>query len=487
MKKIETSALIGLGALGILFGRKMPGVKVIADAERVARYSAQPVVCNGKECHFDYVTPEQGQPVDLVLVAVKATVLEQAIKDIKKFVGPDTIIISVLNGITSENDIEAVYPGHCLWSVAIGMDATRVGRSLTFGAEGRIQFGEKSGGMTDRVKAVDEYLTACGIASEPCSDILFKQWSKLMVNDGLNQAAAAFDLPYGGLTKPGPAYDKMIEAMQEVIDLSVLEGVNLPADNHKAFLESMAPTFNPDGMPSMRQDVLAKRPTEVEQFAGVVRRLAKKHGMPTPANDFFYEKIREIESTLTAIEAKFPEAAPKAPGNGDSIPADSPTTPGNGDKTQKFPAFEGKDLNGNPVKSDDLFSKNAVTVVNFWFTTCNPCVGELSELDALNKELAKKGGALIGVNTFTLDGDEAAISEAKDVLSKKGATYRNVYFDSDSEAGKFTANIFAYPTTYVVDRSGNIVGDPIVGAVTEKKQAETLQKLIDQVLAADKG
>ena len=199
------------------------------------------------------------------------------------------------------------------------------------------------------------------------------------------------------------------------------------------------------------------------------------------------EKIREIERTLTAIEAKFPEAAPKAPGNGDSIPADSPTTPGNGDKMQKFPAFEGKDLNGNPVKSDDLFSKNAVTVVNFWFTTCNPCVGELSELDALNKELAEKGGALIGVNTFTLDGDEAAISEAKDVLAKKGATYQNVYFDSDGEAGKFTTNIFAYPTTYVVDRSGNIVGEPIVGAITEKKQAETLQKLIEQALAADVG
>ena len=199
------------------------------------------------------------------------------------------------------------------------------------------------------------------------------------------------------------------------------------------------------------------------------------------------EKIREIERTLTAIEAKFPEAAPKAPGNGDSIPADSPTTPGNGDKTQKFPAFEGKDLNGNPVKSDDLFSKNAVTVVNFWFTTCNPCVGELSELDALNKELAKKGGALIGVNTFTLDGDEAAISEAKDVLAKKGATYQNVYFNSDGEAGKFTTNIFAYPTTYVVDRNGNIVGEPIVGAITEENQAETLQKLIDQALAADMG
>ena len=115
-------------------------------------------------------------------------------------------------------------------------------------------------------------------------------------DDARELAAAAFDLPYGGLTKPGPAYDKMLEAMQEVIDLSVLEGVNLPADNHKAFLESMAPTFKPDGMPSMRQDVLAQRPTEVEEFAGVVRRLAKKHGMPTPANDFFYEKIREIEA-----------------------------------------------------------------------------------------------------------------------------------------------------------------------------------------------
>ena len=139
------------------------------------------------------------------------------------------------------------------------------------------------------------------------------------------------------------------------------------------------------------------------------------------------------------------------------------------------------------MKSDDLFSGNAVTVVNFWFTTCNPCVGELADLDALNRELAEKGGALIGVNTFTLDGDEAAISEAKDVLTKKGATYQNVYFPSDGEAGKFTANIFAYPTTYVVDRNGNIVGEPIVGAITEKKQAETLQKLIDQALAADMG
>ncbi len=200
------------------------------------------------------------------------------------------------------------------------------------------------------------------------------------------------------------------------------------------------------------------------------------------------EKIRDIENQLTLIEEKYPEAAQQSTDDAMSVPAGSDmTTPPDDGSMQKFPAFEGKDLDGNPVKSDELFSANAVTVVNFWFTTCNPCVGELSDLDALNKELAEKGGSLIGVNTFTLDGDEAAISEAKDVLTKKGATYQNVYFPSDGEAGKFTANIFAYPTTYVVDRSGNIVGEPIVGAITEKKQAETLQKLIDQALAADMG
>ena len=199
-------------------------------------------------------------------------------------------------------------------------------------------------------------------------------------------------------------------------------------------------------------------------------------------------EISNIENRLTELEEKYPEIIQKSMDGDMSMPAGSDTsTPPDDGSMQKFPAFEGKDLDGNTVKSDELFSGNAVTVVNFWFTTCNPCVGELAELDALNKELAEKGGSLIGVNTFTLDGDEAAISEAKDVLAKKGATYQNVYFDSDGEAGKFTTNIFAYPTTYVVDRSGNIVGEPIVGAITEKKQAETLQKLIEQALAADVG
>ena len=236
------------------------------------------------------------------------------------------------------------------------------------------------------------------------------------------------------------------------------------------------------------------------------------------------EKIRDIGNKLAALEEKYPEIMQKSldsdmnmstdkdmdtmPDGGnkdnktDSGSTDNKTDSGNtGNKTDsgstgsktddsslpKFPAFEGKDLDGNTVKSSDLFSGNAVTVVNFWFTTCGPCVGELGDLDALNKELSGKGGALIGINAFTLDGNEAAISDAKDVLTQSGATYQNVYFDSGSEAGKLVESIYAYPTTYVVNRSGRIVGDPIVGAITSKTQADALQAQIDKALAADMG
>ena len=245
------------------------------------------------------------------------------------------------------------------------------------------------------------------------------------------------------------------------------------------------------------------------------------------------EKIRDIGNKLAALEEKYPEIVQKSLDSDMNMPTDKDmdtmpdggskdnktdggntgnktdsgstgNTPDNGstgNKTDggstgsktddsslpKFPAFEGKDLDGNTVKSSDLFSGNAVTVVNFWFTTCGPCVGELGDLDALNKELSGKGGALIGINAFTLDGDEAAISDAKDVLTQSGATYQNVYFDSGSEAGKFVESIYAYPTTYVVNRSGRIVGDPIVGAITSKAQADALQAQIDKALAADVG
>lgn len=198
------------------------------------------------------------------------------------------------------------------------------------------------------------------------------------------------------------------------------------------------------------------------------------------------EQIRKIEDKLTVLEQKFPDCG-KKPSEGDmSVPAENGKPKENND-LMKFPSFEGKDLDGNEAKSSTLFAGNTVTVVNFWFTTCSPCVGELSDLEALNKSLSEKGGEVVGINSFTLDGDKTAISEAKDVLTKKGASYKNIWFESNSEAGKFTSGLYSYPTTYVVDKNGNIVGDPITGAITGKKQSEKLNELIDQAIANSKG
>ena len=145
----------------------------------------------------------------------------------------------------------------------------------------------------------------------------------------------------------------------------------------------------------------------------------------------------------------------------------------------KFPTFDGKDLDGNEVKSSTLLQKYRYCS-KLLVTTCNPCVEELADLEALNKQLAKKGGAVVGINSFTLDGDKTAISDAKNILAKKGVTYKNIWFDSKSKAGEFTSGLYSYPTTYVVDKNGNIVGEPIVGAISSEKQSEKLQKLIDQ-------
>ena len=134
-----------------------------------------------------------------------------------------------------------------------------------------------------------------------------------------------------------------------------------------------------------------------------------------------------------------------------------------------FPAFEGMDLDGNPVTSE-LFKENSVTVVNFWFSTCAPCIAELGELNALNEALKLRGGEVIGINADTIGGDEKMIMEAKELLKAKGAMYRNLYFPADSEVGQLTYNIMAFPTTVVVDRNGNVVGEPILGGIDNEAQ-----------------
>ena len=197
------------------------------------------------------------------------------------------------------------------------------------------------------------------------------------------------------------------------------------------------------------------------------------------------QQVKEIEEKLMALEKEFPGCG-STPGEGESVDASAAgmTTDANASsKTTKFPSFKGKDLDGDDVNSDELFSKNKVTVMNFWFTTCKPCVGELGDLEKLNKELAEKGGQVVGVNSFTLDGNKDEVADAKDVLSKKGVTYKNIWFKSDSEAGKFTSNLYSFPTTYVIDQNGNIVGEPIMGGINSAEQRAALDKLIDQAIA----
>ena len=200
------------------------------------------------------------------------------------------------------------------------------------------------------------------------------------------------------------------------------------------------------------------------------------------------EKIKNIEGKLNTLEERYPDCNTQADDSastgaaGDSVNA---ATAGmtSDSSADAFPSFEGQDLDGNPVDSATLFSNNAVTVVNFWFTTCKPCVGELPDLEELHQELVKKGGAVIGINAFTLDGSTKDTNEAKSVLEQQGVTYQNIWFASNSDAGLFTAGLYAFPTTYVVDRNGRIVGDPIVGAISSDAQMKKLNALIDQALS----
>ena len=183
------------------------------------------------------------------------------------------------------------------------------------------------------------------------------------------------------------------------------------------------------------------------------------------------ETIRTIEEQIAEIEKE--DAA-----------SDTSDQTNHSDTASPFSDFSGQDFDGNSV-DESLFSKNAVTVVNFWFNGCKPCVAELSELNALNDELKAMGGEVIGINTETLDGNEAAIKEAAAILESQGAKYRNISLNSDSAACKYAFNIMAFPTTILVDRNGNIVGDPMLGGIDNKDNYDTLMKQIQSVIDAD--
>ena len=235
-------------------------------------------------------------------------------------------------------------------------------------------------------------------------------------------------------------------------------------------LEAAKESFTEDEYKLLQQDI------------ETIRRLDAEMDMLMPEGDMTADSDMMMDSSMVTAEGGM------VMGNEGMAMADGVTDDMDmsmeDDSSEKFPAFEGKDLDGNPVTSE-LFKNNAVTVVNFWFSTCAPCIGELGELNELDQMLREKGGAVIGINADTIGGDESMIMEAKSILEKKGAKYQNIYFPADSEAGKLTYSITAFPTTMVVDRNGNIVGEAILGGINNGTQMKVLQDLIDETLARD--
>ncbi|NLC44320.1 MAG: ketopantoate reductase family protein [Clostridiales bacterium] len=320
--------IIGAGSLGILYGQKLTkaygkeNVLFIANEERCRKYKNTEFLCNGEGCDFQFVSTGKisreavnekhykdsnnevmnQMNLDLVIFTVKSTDLATAIEDAKPFVNENTVILSLLNGITSEEQIEAVFgKKHMIYSVALGMDPIRKDYQISYQNIGKIVFGSRYGNQVDDVRLVSDVLEKADIPNAVSDDIMYVLWKKLMLNTGVNQVIAVYASTYGGMQQEGEIRTKMIEAMKEVVEVAKHEGVNLTQDDIKENVV-LLDTMNPEGMPSMRQDTKAGKKTEVELFSGTICRLGRKYNIPTPVNDFFYERIREIESSYLGEE-----------------------------------------------------------------------------------------------------------------------------------------------------------------------------------------
>lgn len=297
MNQIKTTVIYGLGALGMLFGSKLQkaygpeNVKFVMDSPRYARHQKDRYTINDEP--FDFALQDAADvtgPSDLVIVAVKGPALAAVVDQIAPSVGPDTTIISLMNGITSEDILAEKYGRErILDCIAIGMDAMRDGTQLHYTQCGKLQFGSRDGSQAKRVSAVEQYFKEAGVPYEVRDDIRHAMWYKFLLNVGVNQACTAYETDYGHVTAPGPLCDEMKEAMREVSRLAAAEGIQLTEADVDAAIE-LEKTLKPDGYPSMRQDALAGRQTEVDLFAGTVIALGKKHGIPTPVN----EKYRDM-------------------------------------------------------------------------------------------------------------------------------------------------------------------------------------------------
>lgn len=316
MKKIENVVVIGMGALGVLFGQMMhkkfgdERFCFLMDEERAARHKKDVYTINGEVVRFPIASPKQYieehtdvggnyfEHPDFIMIATKYSGLRDAGTMAKEIAGEDTIIISILNGISSEDILAEKFPREQIVdAIALGMDAVRDGTDLTYENTGRIRIGATMEAHYEKVDALVEFFDRVGLPYEVRDDIRKDMWNKLMMNVGINQACMVHETNYGGALHNSEARSDMDGAMYEVIKIANLEGVELTKDDYQWNIDVFE-TLNPEGTPSMRQDAMAKRRTEVDLFAGTIIRLAEKHGVDVPVNEKFYRIIKDMESAF---------------------------------------------------------------------------------------------------------------------------------------------------------------------------------------------
>lgn len=298
---MQTVGIVGLGALGVLFGERLlsggADVSVIADEARVQRYRRDGVLCNGEPVAFAYKTPAQAEPVDLLIFATKESGLRGAMDTAEGFIGENTLILSVLNGVSSEETIAARFgEKNVLYCVAQGMDAVKTGGALTYAHAGVIVLGEKEpGAISPRVQQVADFLNAHGVTAQPVGDMVRRQWGKLMLNVGINQTVMVFEGDYGTVQRSGKPREIMLAAMREVQKLAELEGYPVSDEEFDGWVR-LGDSLSPTGKPSMRQDGEAHRKSEVELFAGTIIRRAERFGLDVPVNRWLYDTVKKMEA-----------------------------------------------------------------------------------------------------------------------------------------------------------------------------------------------
>ncbi|NCE98668.1 ketopantoate reductase family protein [Emergencia sp. 1XD21-10] len=308
MKRIEKIQFIGMGALGIMFGDFLAGkmgagaVAFVGDKRRTERFEKEGAYCNEKPCSFSMIEAGKQEVADLLVFAVKGTALSEAVELAKDSVGEDTTIISLLNGISSEEVLsEAFGEEHIVYTVAQGMDATREGTHLIYSHMGELRIGVPKGEGAARQKQRQHLQRICQLfdgVQFPYTkedDILRRIWSKWMLNIGCNPTAMILEGTFGTLQTGGSGHQLAVEAMSEVIPVANAEGVDLNETDLQEYI-NLLDSLNPQGMPSMRQDGLAKRYSEVELFNGALIAKARKHGIAVPTTEMVYQRVKEIEA-----------------------------------------------------------------------------------------------------------------------------------------------------------------------------------------------